>query len=159
MPLRNLSLACSLLLVLGACPNPEEQFTSGRLLDGCDRTWPICTTTVGCIVGDSQYLEGRFPGTRRFAVRTEGQAEIAVALYLRTQNAVGTETRIEINEAGCGSKSTEPIDGRALFREFEAYGEVRRAARVFREGDHLIEVASDATADYLLKVEIQPLDR
>ncbi|MGI5864238.1 MAG: hypothetical protein ACOX6T_19580 [Myxococcales bacterium] len=155
MSLRSWITAAAFATLLAACADPEEQFKAGRLYDACDRAWPVCTTTGGCVLGNAQYLEGRFPGTRRFVVRTEGQAEIAIVMLLKTQGATGAETRFEWNEAGCGSKSVEAVEGLSLFKEYEALGEVRRVAKVHREGDHLIEVTSDATADYLLKVEVK----
>ena len=158
MSTRTCALAAALATLLVACADPEEQFKAGRLFDACDRAWPVCTTTAGCIAGNAQYLEGRFPGTRRLIVRTQGQAEVSVVLLLKTQGAIGTETRLEWNEAGCGTRSVETLEGRGFFKEYEAMGEVRRAANVHREGDHLVEVTSDSTADYLLKVEVRERD-
>ncbi|MBI5543474.1 MAG: hypothetical protein HY901_06265 [Deltaproteobacteria bacterium] len=146
-------------IVLGAalcgCPDAADQFIEGRLLDPCNSSWPVCTTTAGCFVGNSYYLEGQFPGTRRFIVRTDGQAAITLSVFLKTQGAVGHELRMEWNDAACGSKFVELIDGTAFFKEVEAEGSLSRTKNVYRAGDHLLEVSSDSTAEYLLKAEVK----
>jgi len=141
-------------LLLAGCPDAADQFTSGRLLDPCNGSWPVCTTSAGCFVGNSYYLEGQFPGTRRFVVRTDGQASIAIALFLKSQGAAGEQLRIEWNDASCGNKSVVEVDGKAFFKEVEAEGSLWRVKSVFRGGDHLIEVSCDSTAEYLLKAEV-----
>ncbi len=147
-------LAGAALLALSGCPDSEDQFKAGRLLDPCNGSWPVCTTTAGCFVGNSYYLEGQFPGTRRFIVRTDGQASITVALFLKSQGAAGDSLRLEWNDASCGTKTVEEIDGKAFFKEVEAEGTLRRTTNVYRGGDHLIEVSCDSTAEYLLKAEV-----
>lgn len=148
----------ALALLLAGCPDAADQFVSGRLLDPCDGAWPVCTTTAGCFVGDTAYLEGQFPGTRRFIVRTPGAAEVTIALFLKTQAATGETLRLEWNDAACGTRSVEEIPGIGFFKEVEAEGELRRTKSVYQGGDHLLEVTSDATAEYLLKVEVKGPD-
>ncbi|MGC4121472.1 MAG: hypothetical protein QM765_44235 [Myxococcales bacterium] len=147
-------LAGAALLSLSGCPDSADQFTAGRLLDPCNSSWPVCTTTAGCFVGNSYYLEGQFPGTRRFIVRTDGQASITISLYLKSQGAAGENLRIEWNDAACGNKTVEEVDGKAFFKEMEAEGSLRRTHNVYRAGDHLIEVTCDSTAEYLLKADV-----
>ncbi|HEY3451698.1 MAG TPA: hypothetical protein VGK67_35400 [Myxococcales bacterium] len=147
-------LAGAALLALSGCPDSADMFTSGRLLDPCNSSWPVCTTTAGCFVGNSYYLEGQFPGTRRFIVRTDGQASVTIALYLKSQGAAGEQLRIEWNDASCGNKTVEEVDGKAFFKEVEAEGSLRRTKNVYRGGDHLIEVSCDSNAEYLLKAEV-----
>lgn len=147
------------LLILGAaalcgCPDPADQFTMGRLLDPCNGSWPVCTTTAGCFVGNAYYLEGQFPGTRRFIVRTDGQADVTIAVFLKTEGAVGQQLRLEWNDSACGTKTIEEIDGTAFFKEVETEGALRRTKPVYRAGDHLLEVSCDATAEYILKAEV-----
>lgn len=144
------------LLGATACASAEDLFVSGRLRDTCNESWPVCTTVAGCMVGDTSYLEGKFPGTRRFIVKTDGQREISVVLFFKNEGAIGTETRIVWNEAGCGASSIEVIDGRSLFKEAAIDGTLKRSKNVFTEGDHLIEITSDATVDYLLRIETKP---
>lgn len=144
------------LLLAGGCASAEELFVSGRLRDTCNESWPVCTTVAGCVVGDTSYVEGKFPGTRRLIVRTDGQREISVVLFFKNEGAIGTETRIVWNEAGCGASAIEVIDGRNLFKEASADGTLKRSRNVFTEGDHLIEITSDATVDYLLRIDTAP---
>lgn len=142
------------LLLLSGCPDAADQFTNGRLLDPCNGSWPVCTTTAGCFVGNAYYLEGQFPGTRRFIVRTDGQASIALSVFLTTQGAVGHDLQLVWNDAACGTMQIETIDGQAFFKEVETEGLLVRTKNVFQAGDHLIEVSSDTTAEYLLKADV-----
>ena len=142
------------LLLLSGCPDPAAQFIAGRLADSCDGAWPVCTNIAGCLVNNSTYLEGRLPGVRPMVVRTRGQASIKVSIHLKTEGAIGKKTRIEWNDASCGTIATEILSGADFFKEFEAQGEFSRTRNVAQEGDHLIVFESDSTADYLLKVEV-----
>jgi len=152
--MRLLSLAA--LLVLVGCPDSADQFTAGRLLDPCNGSWPVCTTNAGCFVGNSYYLEGQFPGSRRFIVRTDGQASVKISLYLVTEAAVGDTLRVEWNDSACGTKMVEEVTGTSFFQDIEASGSWSRVKNVFQAGDHLIEVTCGSTAEYLLKAEIGP---
>ncbi len=150
---RFFGLALGLLAVAG-CPDPAAQFTAGRLPDPCNGTWPVCTTIAGCVVNNSTYLEGTFPGPRRMIVRTRSQATIKVSVYLKSEGATGHETSINWNDASCGMVATETLTGADFFKEFEAQGTFTRTKSVSQEGDHLITFSSDSTADYLLKLDI-----
>lgn len=145
-------------LALAGCIDAEAVFTSGRLREPCNGSWPVCTTTAGCVVGNAYFLDGRFPGTRRMIIKTESRATVAIVVTLRSEGATGEETRFLWNETGCGTAFTVTVDGRDFFKEFDALGEFRRSKDLARPGDHLIEVSSDATADYLLKLEVDQPD-
>lgn len=147
------SLLASVLLLLGGCTDPADQFTAGRLLDPCDGWWPVCTTVAGCVVNNTLYLEGKLPGTRRMIVRTQRHASIAVSVYLNSEGAIGHEARIDWGDA-CGIVASESLTGADLFKEFEATGVFSRTKNVAQGGDHLVTFSSDATADYLLKVDV-----
>ena len=146
-------LLALVLLLLGSCPDPEQLFVEGRLPDRCDASWPVCTTTAGCVMSASSYLTGKFPGTRRFIVRTDGPRSLSLVLYLKNQAATGQETRIVFYEAGCGTQAVATVSGKDLFKEADADSTFRRQKDVFKKGDHLIEITSDATTEYLLRVE------
>ncbi len=150
------SLLALALLLLGSCADLADQFTAGRLLDPCDGWWPVCTTVAGCVANNTIYLEGKLPGTRRMIVRTQGQASIAVSVYLKSEGAIGHEMRIEWGDA-CGTIASESLTGADLFKEFEAAGVFSRTKNVAQGGDHLVTFSSDATADYFLKVEVTEL--
>jgi hypothetical protein len=142
------------LLLLSGCPDPAAQFIAGRLVDPCDGSWPVCTTIAGCLANNSTYLEGKLPGTRKMIVRTRGQASIKVSIHLKNEGAIGHQTRLEWNDASCGTVASEILTGADFFKEFEAQGEFSRTRNVAQEGDHLILFESDSTADYLLKVDV-----
>jgi hypothetical protein len=148
------TLCAVVALLLAGCPDAADGFREGRLLDPCNGSWPVCTTTAGCFVGNAYYLEGQFPGTRRFIVRTDGQASVKISLYLVTEAAVGNTIRIEWNDSACGTKFVEETTGTNFFKDVETNGSYSVTSNVFQPGDHLIEVTCDSTAEYMLKAEI-----
>ena len=153
MALRLITCLAAAALLCG-CPDASDQFKSGRLLDPCNNSWPVCTTTAGCFVGDSYYLEGQFPGTRRFIVRTQGQAAIEVSIFLETQAAEGNQLSITWNDAACGTVQVVQMTGVDFFKEFQAEGVLSRTKNVYQAGDHLIDVTADCSAEYMLKADV-----
>lgn len=149
-----LLLLAALASLLSACESASDQFIAGRLLDTCNGAWNVCTTTAGCYIGNAYYLEGRFPGTRRFIVHTEGQAALTLSIFLTSEGALGETLQIQWNDAKCG-KTTDIIDSKAFFQEADTQGWLSRTQNMYQSGDHLIEVTSDSTAGYLLKVDVK----
>ncbi|MEL7368147.1 MAG: hypothetical protein AAFN74_04480 [Myxococcota bacterium] len=147
---------CSLLFFLsvGCGVGPESNFTLGLELDRCDGTFPVCQTTAGCILTPDRYLEGSFPGARQFIVPSLAEAVITVDIFFQTQVATGIDTEILWSEPGCFDAYQFRSDGRDIF--FEAGNDriLSVSQQVFLDGDHLVEVFSDAVADYLLRVRV-----
>ena len=151
--MRRLVLA-PLLLSAGCGLSAAENFSRGLTRDRCDGTYPICASTAGCVMGENRYLEGAFPGSREVIVPAPAESLITVRLFFVTQGAHGLDTRILIHEPGCIDTYEWASEGRDIFLEAgsDRVLEVRR--EVFLEGDHLVEVASDAVADYAFTVEV-----
>ena len=147
-----LSAAC-LALVVGGC-SAEEVFIGDRKLDECDGNWPVCTFRAGCNLNTREYIEGVFPGSRRFIVETEGRADIRVTMLFLSQVSPGADTEIHWYEPGCFERYSYTSEGADLFREAGSSGIFEKQRTVFRTGDHLIEVFSDAVAEFLLKIEV-----
>jgi hypothetical protein len=112
---------------------------------------------LGCLLGDTSYVTGRFPGHNRVAIRIFEPSEVKVSLFLTEATAAGKETVINFWEDRCRARSREVIDGRALLGETERLGFLERKAELAGTGDHMIEVDSDAHANYFLKVDVLPL--
>lgn len=143
-------------LFLGACGlGSEGTFTSGLTEDRCEDTFPICQTTAQCALGTGRYLEGSFPGSRQFIVSAPEEAIIRVMIFFRTQIATGQDTEILWREPGCFDTYQYRSEGRDIFREAGNSRVFTQSQQVFLEGDHLVQVFSDAVADYLLKVEVE----
>lgn len=139
------------------CGSIQDQFLGSRVLDKCDGEWPICRTTVGCIVGDRSYVQGRFPGANKLSVQLFEPSTVTLSFFLSEVAGTGEETRISFHETECRSRIRRVLSGRALIGESESRGWVSREADLSDVGDHLIEFESDARTKYLVKVDVVPL--
>ncbi len=143
--------------MLAGCQGPEAQFIGARVLDGCDGSWSVCDTTVGCLLGDRSYVEGRFPGQRRLALQLFEPSEVTVSFSLSGTTGAGDETVLTFFEPACASRVRVPVSGRSFVGEADQKGVVARSATLSGVGDHLLEIASDAQTRYLMKVDVLPL--
>jgi hypothetical protein len=145
------------LLSLGGCLDEKDQFILGRVADRCDTEWPICDTIAGCLLGDSSYIEGKFPTKGKIAIQLFEPSTVTVAFYLENVAGSGLETAINFFEDRCRSRVRQSIDGRTFVGEAEQAGFVKRSVDLSGTGDHLIEYESDARLSFLLKVDVLPL--
>jgi hypothetical protein len=139
------------------CGSVTDQFIGTRIPDVCNGAWSVCSTTVGCILGDTSYVEGRFPGTNQFIVKIFEPSTVTVSFLLSETSGAGTQTVINFYEASCSSRVRVPVTGKTFFGESQQLGYVKRSADLTSVGDHLIEVESDARTKYDLKVDVLPL--
>lgn len=144
-----------LLLVAGCSFGSEGAFTGPRALDTCDLEIPICNTTAGCkLVEEDRFLEGVFPGQRAIIVPTAGEATIRVEVYWRSQLGPGADTEIIWHEPACVDAFRFESQGANIFDDSNAQGIFVKQQQVFREGEHLVEIRSDATAEYLIRTSV-----
>lgn len=144
-------------IVTTGCGGVREQFIGMRIADECGGEWPICSTTVGCFVGDRSYVEGRFPGKNKLGIQIFEPSEVTVGLYLFETAGAGEQTVVNFFEPSCSSRVRTEVTGRTLVGENEKIGWVSRKAELSGVGDHLIEVESDARTKYLMKIDVLPL--
>ncbi len=148
-------LAAALLLLSTGCGlSSQENFTRGLTRDRCDGTFPICATTAGCVMGEKRYLQGSFPGSREVIVPAPADSIISVRLFFTEQVAHGLDTRILISEPGCIDTYEWASEGIDIFLEAGSDRTLEVTQEVFLDGDHLLEVASDAIADYIVQVDV-----
>jgi hypothetical protein len=136
---------------------PEADFTADRSAVSCNSAIPVCTTYAGCSLDETNYVAGSFsqgPAVR-FLVHTGGPATISVELYFTSEQSPGVDTEVTWYESACASSTTQASDGADVFAEAGANMVWKRSQQVTTEGDHLVELFSDAQASYLLRVEIQ----
>lgn len=143
-------------LALASCGSPREQFIAGRVLDRCDSGWPVCDRLAGCLLGDSSYLEGKFPGRATLAVQLFEPSTVRLSFYLEEVSSAGEETALNFFEDRCRSRTRVTISGRTFLGEAAQQGVVFREADLSGVGDHLIELQSDARVSYLAKLEVLP---
>ena len=144
-------------LPLAGCLSAEETFIGAGLPILCDDAYYICNVTAGCILDEDHYLEGVFPGTRRVVfVASVPEQDVRVRFYLKEMEAPGTELMVRIFEPSCtmgtanSSASLTDVD---LFEEAGDDRTIIFELSVLDDGEHLVEIFSDASATYLLVIE------
>jgi hypothetical protein len=147
-----------IVAILGTgCGSIRDQFIGTRINDECGGEWNICSTTVGCFLGDRSYVEGRFPGKNRVGIQLFEPSEVTVSLYLFETAGAGELTVFNFFEQSCTSRLRSEVTGRTLVGEAEKTGLSSRKAELSGVGDHLIEVESDSRTRYLMKIDVLPL--
>ncbi|MFU8802642.1 MAG: hypothetical protein ACNA8W_02425 [Bradymonadaceae bacterium] len=149
-------------IVMGAfgatsCVNDEQVFVQGRLQNPCNTSIPICRVRGSCVLRGDEYVRGTFPGGFRAIVHNNDvkDARLVVRFLLTEMIAPGTELHVQLHTPDCGGlDEAHPRDidlfeyaGRDRIIEFHLDIEGR--------GDHLLEIFSDMSADYLLTVTIE----
>ncbi len=150
-----LAVLLPLLLTLGCSFGSEAAFIGTSSLVLCDDEIPVCNDSAGCkLVEEESHLEGHFPGQRTFIVPTEGEAVVRVMIFWRTRQGPGADTEITWFEPACVDDYNFESQGADVFADSNPQGIFLKEQRVFRAGDHLVKVSSDATAEYLLRTEV-----
>jgi hypothetical protein len=146
-----------LLLFAVGCTSAQGDFTSGLVEDPCDQFYPACNSTVGCILTDTSYTSGSFPGSGSFLIQTSGPSTVQVHFFLLNPSSTGTLTTITWFESGCTSSFQQPFTGKVFVAQAEAgNGEFVASQQLSAPGDHLITYSSDTTSQFLVKVVIIP---
>lgn len=148
----------------GCLPTTSEAaFTGGRGKKLCQGVFQTCLgKRAGCTLDDDSYLEGVFPGGQSVLVETApGDWTIKVVLFLAPDGegrSPGFETEVNWYEPGCTDQYryqlSREIGALDLFQRAGADNVFSVEQTVIEPGDHLVEVYSDATSRYLLRVEV-----
>jgi hypothetical protein len=144
------------LLLLPACGVDEGAFLAGSDGVPCQENVPVCQTSAGCIMGESRYVEGNFPGIISFVVTTPADTIVAVKLFFKGQINPGEDTEIIWYEPGCGDKQIYMSGVDDIFSLTGEDGVFSQEKKVRRAGDHLIEIESDAYTHFFARVELDP---
>lgn len=144
-------------LLASSCLTAEEEFVQDRLLNMCDEAYYICRVTAQCVLDTKHYVESKFPGELRFVVLTKEPNEtVRVRILLSTQEAPGTEILLQIYEPNC---TLDPAKGREHMEDVDIFEEAGDdKVMIFEltaenEGEHLVEVFSDASSEFLLVID------
>jgi hypothetical protein len=154
--LRKRLAAATVLAVVFSCGSPEGNFTSGRIEDPCAGTWPVCNTVAGCILGETNYAGGNFPGSFTFIVSTLAPSTISVNVFLQNVTGAGSTTTITWFETGCTASFPQQTLGSVFVGESQQQGFFTASQAVVGVGDHEITIVSDATASFLFSVNVVP---
>lgn len=146
-----------MLAATTGCPGKVEQFIGSRAEDPCNHDWNVCDTVVGCLIGGTSYISGRFPGTQQVGIQVFEPSNITITFLLEEAQSAGVETDIDLWEDSCRSRVRLEITGKDFFAEADKTGTVKRTAMLSGTGDHLIDFTSDARVTYLFKVDVVPV--
>ncbi len=154
----SLLLVTSSLLTAG-CLGGEQAFIGARLPTLCSNAYSTCNVTAGCKLDADHYVRGRFPGTRRVILESElpRDTDYQVRLYLAEADAPGTELLAQLYEPDCSLdtqfarvhlEDVDLIDEAGLDRIL-----ILDDLTVTQQGEHLLEIFSDASVEYIMIVE------
>ncbi len=149
-------VALSLLLSgTNACGISEGDFIRGAEHDPCMDGVPVCNTTAGCIINEAIYIEGDFPRDLvKFIVTTPADTGIEVKIFFKSMKHPGGDTEIRWYEPGCADYYVYESMGVDIFEKAGSDRVFRQERKVRMAGDHLIEIYSDATTHYFIRVEL-----
>jgi hypothetical protein len=143
-----------LAATVGCAGAPEDTFTDDLTFDICTENYLVCSITAQCILDGDEYLQGSFPSTQRFIVTTQGEVDITVSILFASRGSSGVDTHIFWYEPNCLDREEWSSDGIDIFREAGEDGIIEQTARMTQFGNHMIEVSSDAFADYFIKTDV-----
>lgn len=157
-----LTYGLRLLILLGAvsvassCINDEDVFIGDRLENLCDSNIPVCNKQASCLLKDSDFFRGEFPGGLRVISRSRFENADLIARFMFTEELYpGTEMQVRTFTADCSDFTEEhPVNvdifrlaGDDLTLEFQMH--------MPGLGDHLVEIFSDMSATYLMTLSIE----
>jgi hypothetical protein len=137
------------------CISAEEAFTEGRVQNLCAESLSACGQAAGCALDNAHYAEGRFPGAFRVLVHNEtSNAGLVVRLFLSEMKYPGTELLVQELEPGCADFDREHLKDVDIFDLAGDEGTLEFELSLSARGDHLLELFSDMSAEFLLTTEV-----
>jgi hypothetical protein len=130
------------------------QFTQGNSLNECTDTIPAaCGDTAHCVLESDQYLQGFFPGSQTFIVRTTQTVDVTFSFVFTNRVSPGTAgLSLTSTEPDCSQQSSYTSEG-DLFQLAGASGIVSFPIHMATPGDHLVVFSSDAYCSYQVKYQ------
>jgi hypothetical protein len=133
------------------CATAEDIFTEGRIENRCNDSVPVCGFQAGCVLGEDQFLAGRFPGGQRVIMRTESeQTRIILRFLLVDRVFPGTQIITRAYDTGCSDFFDARYEDRDLFDLSGDEGILEFRLDVEGRGDHMVEVFSDMGSGFLM---------
>jgi len=138
----------ALTVVATAC-----DFTSGANLNVCTESIPApCGAIAHCVMADSDYVHGTFPGAQTLIVRTSVPKTITFSFTFTDRNAAGTGLTLTSTEPDCSQQSSYSSQG-DLFEIAGPDGILSFPIEMTTAGDHLVQFQSDAYCTYDMRYE------
>lgn len=149
-------LGVALALTLGGCFSDQDIFTQGRVEDLCAGVVPICHRQAGCVMDDTHFASGAFPGEFPVVAHSDTRdATLRVRILLTDMVYPGTELLVQAHSPDCGDAQLEHLVDIDLF-DYAGDDRILDLELALPEaGDHLVEIYSDMAAEYLLTVDVE----
>lgn len=145
-------LLSSLTLLLFTGCSEAGLLTSDRQPLFCDGSWRICGQTAGCLLDEQHYVEASFPGAQTLALELDGQADLELLLHVTELRAAGTSLQVQLRGPDCLEIAGDPaLSERA--EDLEDLDTLILPLPQVEEGDHLLEIYSDASFDAIIALE------
>jgi hypothetical protein len=145
---RNGALALLLLVPPLSCG-----FTDGSDPNPCNDNVPAACGDIGhCVLDTDQYLQGQFPGSQSFVVRTDNPKTVTFSFTFDNRIAAGTHLTLTSTEPDCSATATYTSQG-DLFELAGPSGVVSFPIQMIEAGDHLIQFSSDSYCSYELRYQ------
>lgn len=123
-------------------------FTSGKTLNPCDENIPAACGSMGhCVLDSDQYLQGSFPGSQTFIVRTANPQTVTFSFTFENRETPGTGLQLTSTEPDCSEQSSYTSQG-DLFEQAGSSGVISFPIQMIEAGDHLVTFHSDAYCNY-----------
>jgi len=152
---RVLATASFALLVCTGCVTAEDRFIQGRKEILCLTEFPVCDSIAGCELTREVYVSTAFPGEHQFIFRTaEADVIVGVGVFFRERNYPGTEVITRLHTPDCGNYDEDTTHSDDTFQEAGDDRTLEFELDAGGEGDHLLQVFSDASATALIRAEI-----
>lgn len=149
-------LGAAMAASVAGCATSEEIFTRGRIENRCNGSIPVCDDLAACVLSEEQYLRGQFPGGQKLIVRTENdRARLITRFLLVDERYPGTTIFVRAYSTGCGDYSEGLAEDVDLFKLAGGDGIIEYGLNVTGLGDHLVQIFSDMSAEFLFRVDIE----
>ena len=149
-------LAAACVLALSGCMSDQQIFTQGRIEDLCTGAVPQCQTQAGCVLDSQHFVRGTFPGDQKVVVHSDAKdATLVVRLLLTTEVYPGTELLEQAFDPDCGDATVKDVTNTDFFALAGDQRVIEYHLALPVAGDHLLEVYSDMSADYLLTADVE----
>ena len=119
-------------------------------LNTCQESFPApCGSIAHCVLADNEYLQGTFPGSQIFVIRTTTPTRLTFSFEFTNRISAGTTLTLSSAEPDCSERSvyTSQSD---IFMLAGASGILSFPLTMAEAGDHLIQFNSDAYCSYQL---------
>ena len=128
-------------------------FTSGANLNVCQDSIPApCGAVAHCVMGQSDYVQGSFPGSQTLIIRTSVPKTITFQFVFTDREAAGTGLTLTSTEPDCSEQFSYTSQG-DLFELGGPDGVLSFPIQMTTAGDHLVQFQSDAYCNYEMRYE------